>query len=413
MKVGFVGLGKLGLPCALAMADKGHEVYGYDVSDGVLGAIQKRQLPYQEEHAQELLNQSSLTILSNVTEIVQNADLIFVPIQTPHQPEYEGITPIPDTREDFNYDHLVAGVRSIVNQSAIQKKHVTVVVISTVLPGTIDKLINPLLNEYVHLCYNPYFIAMGTTINDFLNPEFVLLGCDDDHIAAEVEKFYSTIHSRPVFRTSIATAELTKVAYNTFIGMKIVFINAMMEICFKTGADVDDLSSALSLATERIISDKYMRGGMGDGGGCHPRDNIALSWLSKKLNLSHDIFEDLMLAREDQTKFIAEVAERFGHREGGIVILGKAYKPETNLTVGSPALLLKYYLPSAQIFDPYIDLFKEGKLGDFHPNTCWVIATKHECFRDWIFPIGAIVIDPWGYIPDAEGVFVMRLGRNR
>jgi UDPglucose 6-dehydrogenase len=203
------------------------------------------------------------------------------------------------------------------------------------------------------------------------------------------------------------------VAYNTFIGMKIVFINAMMEICFKTGADVDDLSSALSLATERIISDKYMRGGMGDGGGCHPRDNIALSWLSKKLNLSHDIFEDLMLAREDQTKFIAEVAERFGHREGGIVILGKAYKPETNLTVGSPALLLKYYLPSAQIFDPYIDLFKEGKLGDFHPNTCWVIATKHECFRDWIFPIGAIVIDPWGYIPDAEGVFVMRLGRNR
>jgi UDPglucose 6-dehydrogenase len=153
--------------------------------------------------------------------------------------------------------------------------------------------------------------------------------------------------------TTIKTAELTKVAYNTFIGLKIAFGNTMMEICEKTGADVDDLVDALSLATERVISPAYLRGGMGDGGGCHPRDNIALSWLARELGLSYDLFEALMICRERQTEWLADLIPA-----GEVEIQGKAYKPGTNLTVGSPALLMASMLTERGIgfthTDPYL-----------------------------------------------------------
>ena len=97
-------------------------------------------------------------------------------------------------------------------------------------------------------------------------------------------------------------AEAIKVAYNTYISMKIAYANTWMEICHKIpGTDVDQVTGALELATTRIMSPKYLTGGMGDGGGCHPRDNIALSWLARELDLSYDFFEHLMIARERQT----------------------------------------------------------------------------------------------------------------
>ena len=86
-----------------------------------------------------------------------------------------------------------------------------------------------------------------------------------------------------------------------------VFINTMMEICHKTDANIDAISDSIALATKRIISPAYLRGGMGDGGGCHPRDNIALSWLARKLNISYDFFESIMLAREQQTEWLADL----------------------------------------------------------------------------------------------------------
>ena len=91
--------------------------------------------------------------------------------------------------------------------------------------------------------------------------------------------------------------------------MKIVFANVLMEICHKTGANVDEVTDALKLANDRLISGKYFTGGMGDGGACHPRDNIALSWLSRKLNLSFDWFENIMLARQKQTEWLANLME--------------------------------------------------------------------------------------------------------
>ncbi|MFH1769188.1 MAG: hypothetical protein ABH833_00800, partial [Parcubacteria group bacterium] len=223
--------------------------------------------------------------------------------------------------------------------------------------------------------------------------------------------FYSTIHKRPVFTTSIITAELIKVVYNTYISSKIAFINTVMEVAHKTGADVDAVSDALSLATERIISPKYMRGGAGDGGSCHPRDNIALSWLARKLDLSYDYFEHIMIAREKQTEWLANILyKKQKEVQMPIVILGKAFKKETNLTVGSPTILLANILSEKtsnfRMYDPWVD--KEN----FIPyKAVYFIGMNHDEFKDFKFPKDSIVIDPWAITKKQKGVELIKIGR--
>lgn len=413
MKVGFVGLGKLGLPCALAIeAYGGHEIFGVESDERVRENIERRFLPYREVGAQALLDETKLQ-LCDADALVQVCDLIFVAVQTPHEPEFEGITPLPEGRADFDYRYLREAVANVAEAAGRQQRTVVLVVISTVLPGTMNREIAPLLNPYVKLCYNPFFIAMGTTIQDFMNPEFILMGSDHPDALDLLRSFYGTLHQAQCFETSIESAELIKVAYNTFIGMKIIFANTLMEICHGTGANVDDVTSALGLATNRLISSKYLRAGMGDGGGCHPRDNIAMSFLARKLGLSFDFFESLMQARERQTDWLASLAIEASRERGlPIVILGAAFKPETNLTTGSPATLLRNLLQErgieATIYDPYVHV---GAPPIDQP-AIFFVATKHAVFAERLFPKGSVVLDPWGYVPDREGVEVRRIGRS-
>lgn len=354
MKIGFIGLGKLGLPIALATEAVGHEVLGWDPSFSVQTILRTRELPYMEQGAQELLSKSNIA-LTQPGELCEWADLILVAVQTPHEPQFEGTTRLPQERSDFSYDILVEAVKPLV-----EARHI--VVISTVLPGTMEREIVPIVGSD-RLLYNPFFIAMGTTIPDFRDPEFVLIGTDGAH-PGPLYEFYATIHDRPVFVTTIKTAELTKVAYNTFITSKICFANTMMELCEKTGADVDDLVDALSMGTKRLLSPAYLRGGMGDSGGCHPRDNIALSWLAREHDLSFDLFSALMECRERQTEWLANLTEETAWEYAAdnatpapIEILGKAYKPETNLTVGSSATLLSNILKERGVEHEHTDPF--------------------------------------------------------
>lgn len=411
MKIGFMGLGKLGLPCALAIEDKGHEVIGYDINPNVAEILETKKLPYLEEGALELLKKTNIKIKS-VKEVVEFADIIFVAIQTPHNPKYEGVTRIPKERVDFDYTFLKNGMKELASNIENVNKEKIVVIISTVLPGTFDREIRPLLNDKVKICYNPFFIAMGTTIENFLNPEFVLFGVDDIEAADKVEEFYKTLHKRPFYRTTIKNAELIKVGYNTFISTKISFINTLMEICHKTGADIDAVSNAFALADQRLISMKYLYGGMADGGGCHPRDNIALSWLARKLNLKYDWFENIMMQREKQTEWLADLIKEQKEKHNlPIVILGKSFKKGTNITVGSPAILLKNILDEkgieADMYDPNID--KEPLRLN---KSIFFIATNHDDFNRLEYPKGSVILDPWGYIKDFEDVEVIRIGRN-
>ncbi|MEK6276638.1 MAG: nucleotide sugar dehydrogenase [Actinomycetota bacterium] len=413
MNVGIVGLGKLGFPVALTIESRGHAVSGWDASAAVQENVRRRRFPHREEGLPELLDRTRLELVP-VEALVESAEIVFVAVQTPHEPNLEGSTRLPPYRRDFDYSFLIDAVSSVAQAAAAQRKPLTLAVISTVLPGTIEREVKPLLPPSVALAYNPSFTAMGTTVRDFLHPEFVLIGADHPRNGdSSLVDFYGTLHDRPLFETDIKTAELIKVAYNTFIGQKIVFANAMMEICHKVGGDVDDLAAALGLARDRIVSPRYLSGGMGDGGPCHPRDNIALSWLSGEAGLSHDIFADVMQAREDQTQWLADlIAERANGLP--IVVLGKAFKPESDLAEGSPALLLASILDERGIpfshHDGRID--GDGPPIERRPPGLFFVATRHPEYREAKFPPHSVVLDPWGYIPDQERVTVVRIGRR-
>jgi UDPglucose 6-dehydrogenase len=414
LKIGFVGLGKLGLPVALALEKHGHAIVGTDLSFKVKQIFETRTYPYKEKGVTELLKKSELKLTDDLDEVIRESDFVFCAIQTPHDPRYEGLTKLPpDDRKDFNYNLLKIGVQQIAQSCEKLQKKIILLVVSTVLPGTIDREIVPVLNDYISLCYNPFFIAMGTVIYDFENPEFVLLGCADNDVIEAVKSLYNTVHCRKVLVTTIKTAELVKVAYNTYISSKLCFINTMAEICEKIGGDVDDLTTAMSLSTDRLISTKYLQAGMGDGGGCHPRDLIAMSWLAKKLDLSYNLFESYNMQREKYTVWLATVIGNAQKAIGlPIVILGKAYKAETNITVGSSALLLSNILAEQgldhYLYDPHVDDFNFG----LEEPCVYFIATQHQCFAEWAYPKGSVIIDPWGYIPNKENVSIMRIGRG-
>ena len=417
MKIGFVGLGKLGLPCALGFEiDGGYELHGYDPNPDISKFIELKKVPYREELIEERLASTKIKLHGSAKELVEICDVIFVAVQTPHEELYEGATRVPDTKKDFDYSHLVNAVNQIAEGLVGSTNNPLVVVISTVLPGTMRKLVIPILQKSrkdFRFCYNPYFIAMGTTLPDFLNPEFILIGSDSQPDALFLSEIYKRIHHANSSIMQIESAELTKVAYNTFIGFKIVFANALSEICQVRGGNVDEVTNALSTARMRLMSGKYLRSGMGDGGGCHPRDQIAMSWLADDANLSADIFGFLAKARDVQTINQAEQLVKYSLKFGlPICILGWSYKPETDLVVGSPARLLGSILDEMQIsyeiYDPHV--FPDIEL----PTTpsIYFVATNHSEFGALKFESSSIVIDPWGMPSNWGFAKVMRLGRN-
>lgn len=437
MKLGLVGLGKLGLPIAVCLGQK-HSVLVYDANPDLNKRRQyeHRELgPTKQDDFQEYFDKSEIHFASDVRKVVQNSDIVFVAVQTPHGPEYEGVTRLPATRADFNYKPLISAVREITQYSYPNQP---IVVISTVLPGTMRREIISILKggpyhpDRGQLVYNPFFIAMGQVMYDFLHPEFVLLGGEGEafeRVAGFYKEFYSTGFNHPYGQNppirlmSIESAELTKCAYNTYLSMKVTIANSLMEICHRIpGCNIDDVTNTLKLATDRIVSPKYMDGGMGDGGGCHPRDNIAMSWLARKLDLSSDLFGELMQAREAQTEWLVDLIQatqrKYNYAGHPLILLGKAYKPETDLTVGSPAILLANMLREKGVsfvhYDPYVD-GSEKKSNPFPAKAftekaLYFISTKHTSFASIKFSNGSVVIDPFRYIPLQEGVTIIPVG---
>jgi UDPglucose 6-dehydrogenase len=196
--------------------------------------------------------------------------------------------------------------------------------------------------------------------------------------------------------------------------MKICLANTVMELSHKlSNVDCDNVMKGLFLANERLISSKYLIGGMGDGGGCHPRDNIALSWLARKVELSFDWYENLMICRENQTDWLSDlILENKSNLP--IVILGKTFKKETNLVVGSPSILLKNILAEkkheVKMYDPWIDV---GENPPIDEPALFFIGTNHDLFLDYVFPKGSIVIDPWRFLKEQDGVKLISVGNTK
>lgn len=410
MEVGFFGLGKLGLATALSVEARGHRVCGFDPSPEVAANLAARRVPYREEGVDAALACSRLELVTEA-EVVRRCGIVFVAIQTPHAPGYEGVTRMPAEPADFDYSHLCRGLARVFAEIESLGRPRVVAVVSTVLPGTLRRLVLPLAGKNARVCYNPSFVAMGTALRDLSRPEFVLVGADDAGAADAVEAFHRTLHDAPVHRAGIESAELAKVLYNTYISTKIAFANTAMELCHGTpGADVDAVLGALALGSRRIVSPSYLSGGMGDGGGCHPRDNMALRHLSRRLSLSYDWFDAVMSQRERQTDWLASLVEK--HAAGRPVwILGQAFKAGSDLTAGSPALLLRGLLEErgvrAGMWDPHVP---GGEAPPVGVPLCYFIGTRHPEFRVFAFNPGSVVLDPWRYLPPRPGVELVPIG---
>lgn len=423
-RIGILGCGKLGLPIAVSFARK-FPVWAYDMN---VNLCQHRVYEHKEtgpdgkEDFQPYFNQTCQTNLKFAqcpNMLVKNSDIIFVAVQTPHEARFEGSTPLPsiNDRADFNYSHLIEAVRSI---APLVKEQQTVVIISTVLPGTMRREILPLLKNKCKVIYNPFFIAMGTVMKDFSHPEFVLIGREEySGHELDLQTMYNEFYSYKASQLcmSIESAELTKVAYNCFISSKIVIANTFMELAHKIpNCNCDDVTKALGSANDRLMSPKYLRGGMSDGGGCHPRDNIAMSWLCNKLGLDYNLFDDIMLIRERQAEWLVDLLCE--HGEGlPKVILGKAFKEETNITTGSPAFLCAEFLKRRGEEYIHYDLEIDGGGYNYRVGrepVAILIATRHKLYFDMMqagdFPKGSVIVDPWRYLPKHEGVKLISVG---
>ena len=372
MQIGFIGLGKLGKPCAEVMAKQGITVAGYDNNMSCISKL--------------------IDIKATLAEAVTDKDMVFIAVPTPHEAGYDGREPTSHLEpRDFDYSIL----RSVVKEcNGLMNEGQLLVIISTVLPGTIRRDIAPLATN-TNLVYNPYLIAMGTVKEDFLDPEMIMIGTEQGEInwqAAMLQNFYHDLLNKSV-RFEIGTweeAEATKIFYNTFISTKLSLVNMIQDVAQKLGhMNTDRVTSALANSTRRIISNKYMKAGMGDGGACHPRDNIALRWLSKELELGYDLFAAVMTARERQAENMALEILKHGKN---IFFSSNSYKPGTELVDGSYSLLVQHYIKK-----------HGGLIASQQDDSVQVIVRVHE--SDTIKDDGAIIIfDTWRSYPIAENV---------
>lgn len=386
-KVGFIGIGKLGMACAEVMSEQ-YDVTGYDIYPKTSDKIK---------------------ISPDLKGAVLGQDIIFVAVQTPHDPKYGGQAPIAHLPNvDFNYD-IVEHVLKQVNCWA--RPNQMVVLISTVLPGTVrGRLRQHITNP--RFIYNPYLIAMGSVEWDMVNPEMVIIGTEDGDTttdAKELIDFYKPLmQNNP--RYEVGTwdeAECIKVFYNTFISAKIGLVNMIQDVAIKQGnINVDVVTDALAKSSMRIMGPKYMTAGLGDAGPCHPRDNIALRYLAEKLDLGYDLFDAIMGAREKQAKLMAlELVKQAELHELPIFIHGKAYKPDVAYTEGSYSLLVGHYCSEFGHEPTYIDPLTESSVPDSVKGVVLLAHNRQVTYgytgndseqqQYCTFLNGSVIVDPW------------------
>lgn len=409
MNIGVVGLGKLGLPLAATLALRGHRVLGYDKNPARMSWAALSPTEVGPDGTATLASlratfQASVTF-GDLGAVVNETHCVLVAVETPHTAEYEGITRLPAARQDFSYDSL----RAVTKDIAKAARHpVQVGVISTVLPGTIRREVLPLLDGHA-VTYCPQFIAMGTVAYDLCNPEFILLG-QDRLEAPSIRSVLQSLSAAPVFTVTYESAELAKMTYNTFISAKVAISNIVQRISNEIGADASSIFDILGSATRRICSPAYIGPGLGDGGPCHPRDNIALSWLAQRIGIRSDLFSAVMEVRQDYvewlvSKFVAAAGAR------PLILMGTSYKPNVGISTGSSAVLLLTMIQELGRDCTVIEFGSEDLNFGPEPGAFFIGCPEPE-FYAVAFPAGSLVFDPWYRMPSRDDVTVVWPGHG-
>jgi UDPglucose 6-dehydrogenase len=435
MRIAVVGLGKLGGPLAAVLASKGNEVLGVDVNSEVVRLVNEGRAPVAEPGLQDLVT-ASRERLSATTDFAAAAEsevIIFL-VPTPS-----------DERGAFTNAYILAALDGLGPALQGREGYQVVVIGSTVMPGSCDSEIRPALEslsgrrvgDSLGLCYSPEFIALGNVIQDMLTPDMVLIGESDSRAGAVIERIYSGVcENDPPFRhMALVNAELTKIAVNTYVTMKISYANALADICERLpGADVDSVTDALGLDSR--IGPKYLKGALAYGGPCFPRDNNAFSVLARDIGADPALAEATDAINVAQSERLARIVGSRLRGGNAVGVLGLSYKPDTGVVEESPGVALAGLLArdgyDVSVYDPVaVEAALRRLPAEVHGcasaadllerSDVVVITTPWPEFAD--LPLGSlngraerrVVIDCWGILPEdryREAFEIVRLGRT-
>ncbi len=379
MKLSVIGTGYLGATHAVAMAELGHEVMGVDVDETKVARLANGQVPFFEPGLPELLSKQieagRLRFSSSPAEAAQWADLHFVCVGTPQKPG--------EFAADLTYvDAAFETLARLVRPGA------TLVGKSTVPVGTAARLSASLEAVGAHLVWNPEFLREGFAVEDTLRPDRIVIGTatggPDDPGRAVLEQAYAPILATgvPVVHTDFATAELVKVAANSFLATKISFINAMAEVCEVTGGDVTKLAEAIG--HDSRIGHRFLRAGLGFGGGCLPKDIRAFIARAGELGVDQAVsfLKNIDEINQRRRARMVDLAREIcggslaGRRVG---ILGAAFKPDSDDIRDSPALDVAYAIQRAgaavRVYDPQAMVNAK----DTHPTLAYSPSALEAC----------------------------------
>lgn len=408
-----IGLGKLGSPMVAAFASKGHKVIGVDVNPKYVQAINEGKPPVFEPKLAEYLanNKERISAASDYREAVLNSEITFIIVPTPSQED-----------GDFSTKFVVEAGRKIGRALKEKASYHLVVLTSTVTPGSTERDLLPVLEEYsgkkcqadFDLCYNPEFIALGNVIQGLLYPDFVLIGESSKKGGEILEDFYKDICEKnpPIKRMSIVNAEITKIALNTYVTTKMSYANMMSELCEKIpGGNVDVVTDALGCDTR--IGHKYLKGALGYGGPCFPRDNRALTRTAEKFGMSLPIAAATDKINRNQVPRMTKMILSVLPKNGKVGILGLSYKPDIDVIEESQGVEIAKVLAekgvSVIVFDPVAMENTKKVLGNkvafassltdcLQKGDVFLLATPWPEFKELNpdnFKKGAILIDCW------------------
>ncbi|MFC2010268.1 UDP-glucose dehydrogenase family protein [Chloroflexota bacterium] len=392
--VSVFGIGKLGFPMVACFDSKGYRVIGYDVDEKVVKSVNERKPLIYEPGLIELLQKAGdLSATNDYKYALGNSEMTFIIVPTPSQAD-----------GSFSTRYVESAAEQIATVLKDKSDFHIVVLTSTVLPGDSEDKIISLLERVsgkrcgsdFGFCYSPEFIALGSVIRNFFNPDVVLIGESDSKSGDVLSEFYQSIcdNNPPVVRTSIRSAELAKIALNSFVTMKMSFANTLAELCERIpGGDSEAVSQLLGFDSR--IGRKYLTGALAYGGPCFPRDNKAFTFFANNVGCDARLAKATHAENEHQNeRIVAFIREKIGEVKGkNIAILGLTYKPGTDVIEESAAVTISNTLLAQgvvlSVFDPAGMNSARIILGD---NSIRYAGSIKECLQEADF---CILTTPW------------------
>ena len=339
MQISVFGLGKLGLCTAACLSRAGYRVWGIDNREDYLEQLSSYQAPFREKGLGELLKtaRDHLFFTSDFRKAIRESDVSFIIVPTPSKPNGA-----------FSNRYILQALEDIVPILAEKTSFHLINIVSTVMPGSCDKVFIPFLEDRTGkkinidfgVAYNPEFIAIGSVIANFRNPDLVLIGESDEPSGDILEKIYRQVclNSPHIDRTSLINAEITKLSINCYCTMKISFANNLAQICDTIpGAQAEEICRIIG--HDSRIGSRYLQPGLGFGGPCFPRDNEAFIRFATQDGELAQLQKAVIEINKRQVDHIVEKMRHAIEQYGApVALLGQSYKPETYLTECSQAL---------------------------------------------------------------------------